>query len=442
MRLSLLTGHHTDPMNPFASRRQTLLAKMPVHSIAVVPSAPPRVRSRDTDYVFRQNSDFHYLTGFDEPEALLVLERGTHRQRSLLFCRARDKHSERWDGARLGPANAPERLGVDQAYPVSQVAHKLPNLLRDKTHVFMELGESALEAEVLGYLGELRMSREAHRAPRHVEMLGPLLHEMRAIKSDDELELMRAAARISVDAHHRAMKAAQPGVGEWVLEAELVYEFMRRGARTPAYTSIVGSGANACVLHYVENSATMQDGDLVLIDAGCEYAHYAADITRTFPVNGTFSDAQAALYEIVLGAQLAAINACQPGNDINAPHQAAVREITGGLVGLGLLQGDTDTLIRGDAHTPYFMHGTSHFLGLDVHDVGVRKRGKDWRVLEPGMVLTVEPGIYMADESVPEAYRNIGIRIEDDVLVTATGNEVLTAGAVKTIADIEAMMRG
>ena len=429
-------------MNPFVERRQALLAKMPPNSLAVIPAAPGRVRSRDTDYVFRQNSDFHYLTGFEEPEALLVLERGVRKRRSLLFCRPKDQLREQWDGTRLGPSGAPAQLGVDAAYPVSQISHKLPKLLLDKDRLLMELGESDVEREVLGHLGDIRMSREAHRAPKSLDLLGPLLHEMRAVKTSDELEIMREAARISVDAHHRAMKAAKPGLGEWILEAEIVHEFMRRGARAPAYTSIVGSGANACVLHYIENSAVMQDGDLVLIDAGCEYRHYASDITRTFPVSGTFSDAQKDVYEIVLAAQLAAIAECKPGNGLDAPHKAAVREVTKGLMELGLIQGELDTLIEEEAHQPYFMHGTSHFIGLDVHDVGARKRGKDWRCLEPGMVLTVEPGIYMVDDQVPAKYRDIGIRIEDDVLITESGHEVLTQGAVKTVADIEALMSG
>jgi len=427
-------------VTPHIERRNALLAKMPANSLAVVFASPMRIRSRDTDFVFRQNSDFHYLTGFDEPEALLVLERGARKQKSLLFCRAKDALRERWDGGRLGPGAAPDRLGVDAAYPVSQINRRLPKLLMDKERLFMEIGESAAEQQVLGFLGELRMSREAHRAPKHLDLLGPLLHEMRAIKRGDEIELMREAARISSDAHHRAMRTARPGMGEWQLEAEIVYEFMRRGARAPAYTSIVGSGANACVLHYVENSSVMRDGDLVLIDAGCEYQHYAADITRTFPVGGRFSEAQRDIYEIVLSAQLAAIDACKPGNSLDAPHQAAIREVIKGLIELGLLEGDLETLIKEDAHKSYFMHGTSHFLGLDVHDVGARKQAKDWRTLEPGMVLTVEPGIYMVEESVPERYRNIGIRIEDDVLITESGHEVLTKDAVKTIADIEALM--
>ncbi|MCY4200793.1 MAG: Xaa-Pro aminopeptidase [Gammaproteobacteria bacterium] len=429
-------------MAPYTDRRNALLAKMPPNSLAVVFASPMRIRSRDTDFVYRQNSDFHYLTGFDEPEALLVLVRGARAQKSLLFCRAKDELRERWEGERLGPKSAPKRLGVDAAYPSSQISRRLPKLLMDKERLFMEIGEAAAEQQVLGFLGEIRMSREAHRAPKHVDLLGPLLHEMRAIKRGDEIELMREAARISSDAHHRAMRTAQPGMGEWQLEAEIVYEFMRRGARAPAYTSIVGSGANACVLHYVENSAVMQDGDLVLIDAGCEYKHYAADITRTFPVSGRFTEAQRNVYEIVLRAQLAAIDACKPGNLLDAPHQAAIREVIKGLVDLGLLEGDLDMLIKEDAHQPYFMHGTSHFLGLDVHDVGARKQAKDWRTLEPGMVLTVEPGIYMVKESVPEQYRGIGIRIEDDVLITESGHEVLTEDAVKTITDIEALMGG
>lgn len=431
-----------DPVNPFVERRQALLSKMPPHSIAVVPAAPMRTRSRDTDHVFRQNSDFHYLTGFEEPDAVLVLERGARRRRSLLFCRARNRLMERWDGERLGPSRAPERLGMDAAYPSSQVVSRLPKLLLDKQHLFMEIGESRLEQDVLQHLGNIRMGRDAHRAPKRIDLLGPLLHEMRAIKNQDELALMREAARISVEAHHRAMRTAQPGMGEWVLEAELVYEFMRQGARAPAYTSIVGSGANACVLHYVENAREMQAGDLVLIDAGCEYKHYAADITRTFPVSGKFSEPQREVYEIVLKAQLAAIAECRPGNSLESPHTAAVREVTKGLIELGLLQGELELLIREQAHVPYFMHGTSHFLGLDVHDVGARKHGKDWRTLEPGMVLTVEPGIYMVDEKVPEKYKNIGIRIEDDVLITECGHEVLTQDAVKTVSDIEDLMRG
>lgn len=442
---SILASHGTalqTEVNPYIERRQTLLAKMPPNTIAVIPAAPNRVRSRDTDYVFRQNSDFHYLTGFDEPEALLVLERGVRRRRSILFCRPKDEPKELWDGTRLGPSGAPGRLGVDAAYPVGQISRRLPKLMIDKERLLMELGECEFEREVLDYLGNIRMSREAHRAPKHIDLLGPYLHEMRAVKTSDELEIMREAARISVDAHHRAMRIAKPGLGEWELEAEIVHEFMRRGARAPAYTSIVGSGANACVLHYVENSARMQDGDLVLIDAGCEYRHYASDITRTFPVSGTFSAPQKQIYEIVLRAQLAAIAECKPGNSLDAPNTAAIREVTKGLLAIGVIEGELETLIKDKAHSPYFMHGTSHFLGLDVHDVGARKQNKDWRCLEPGMVLTVEPGIYMVETDVPEAYRDIGIRIEDDVLITESGHEVLTQGAVKTVADIEALMRG
>jgi len=428
----------------FARRRRDLMAMMGKNSIAILTAAPERVRSRDTHFPYRQDSDFHYLSGFPEPEAVLALLPKRREGEFILFCRERDRAREIWDGYRAGPEGARERYGADDAFPITDIDDILPGLLEGRDRVYYALGRNrAFDGRLLDWLDGIRARARAGAVPPEEFVdLDHLLHEMRLFKSAKELGLMRKAGAISARAHCRAMRAARPGLYEYQLQAELEHAFASEGARHPAYGSIVGGGANACVLHYVENSASLQDGDLVLIDAGCEYQHYAADITRTFPVNGKFSAPQQALYEVVLAAQLAAIAAVRAGNHWDEPHKATVRVITEGLVELGLLKGKVDDLIAGNAYTQFYMHRAGHWLGMDVHDVGDYKIEGEWRTLEPGMVMTVEPGIYVAPDNrkVAKKWRGIGIRIEDDVAITRKGPEVLTAGVPKTVADIEHLM--
>ncbi len=425
----------------FARRRRDLMAHMEPDSIAILPSAALQMRNRDTAWPFRQDSDFQYLSGFAEPEAVLVLAPGRRHGEFLLFCRERDPERERWDGPRAGPEGACAHYGADDAFPIGDIDDILPGLIEGRRRVYYALGrQPEFDTRVMAWINKIRAKvRAGAHPPGEFLDLGHLLHEQRLTKSAAEIRVMRHAAGISAAAHRRAMAACRPGLGEYALEAELLHEFMVRGARHPAYSSIVGGGANACVLHYVDNTATLCDGDLVLIDAGCEYEHYASDITRTFPVNGRFSREQRALYELVLEAQLAGIRAVKPGNHWNQPHDATVRVITEGLRDLGILDGEVGELLELEAFRPFYMHRAGHWLGMDVHDVGDYKLGEEWRVLEPGMVLTVEPGIYIAPDShaVAKRWRGIGIRIEDDVLVTSRGHEVLSADAPKMPEDVE-----
>ena len=428
----------------FARRRRDLMAMMGRNSIAVLTAAPERVRSRDTHFPYRQDSDFHYLSGFPEPEAVLVLLPKRREGEFILFCRERDRAREIWDGYRAGPEGAREHYGADDAFPIADIDDILPGLLEGRDRVYYALGRNrAFDTQMLDWLDGIRArARSGAVPPEEFVDLDHLLHEMRLFKSAKELGVMRKAGAISARAHCRAMRAARPGLYEYQLQAEIEHAFASEGARHPAYGSIVGGGANACVLHYVDNSALLQDGDLVLIDAGCEYQHYAADITRTFPVNGRFSAPQQALYEVVLAAQLAAIDAVRAGNHWDEPHKATVRVVTEGLVELGLLKGNVGELIERNAYAEFYMHRAGHWLGMDVHDVGDYKVDGEWRTLEPGMVMTVEPGIYVAPDhrKVAKKWRGIGIRIEDDVAITRKGPEVLTAGVPKTIADIEHLM--
>lgn len=427
-------------------RRDKLMGMMSPGSVAVIPGANPARRNRDVHYLFRQDSDFFYLTGFVEPDAVLVLLPGRSQGQEILFCAEREPRAELYDGAVLGPERAAQTLIMDDAFPTSDVDDILPGLLEGRERIYINLGEYPdFDQRLLGIVASIRKRESGGaRPPGEFVELKHLLHEMRLFKSDKELKLMRQAANISNAAHTRAMQSVAPGMTEGELEAELTYAFMRAGARFPAYPSIVGAGNNACVLHYVDNAATVQDGDLVLIDAGCEYEHYAADITRTFPANGKFSTAQAQIYDIVLAANIAAINACRPGASFNAPHDAALDVMVDGLVQLGFLSGDRQTLIDSEAYRVFCPHKTSHWLGLDVHDVGDYRIGGEWRELQPGMVLTIEPGIYIPRSEltshVPEVFRGLGIRIEDDILITADGNEVLTAEVPKSRDAIEALM--
>lgn len=436
----------TIPKSDFKRRRAALMSLMDGESVAVIPAASPKTRNRDSDYLFRQDSDFHYLTGFSEPEAVLVLAPGRAHGETILFCRDREPRAELYDGERLGPDRAAQIVGVDDAFPVADLDDILPGMLEGRERIYFGLGDHPeFENRLLGWVSTLR-ARESGgaRPPEELFALKHLLHEQRLIKTAAEIRAMRRAAEITCEGHVRAMRACAPGMTETQLEAELIYAFMQGGAKSPAYSSIVGSGANACVLHYVENSATLKKNDLVLIDAGCEYELYASDVTRTFPVSGRFSPVQKKLYEIVLAANEAAIDTCRPGALFTDPHQAALEIMIDGLLDLGLLEGDRDEVLETETYRNFCPHGSSHWLGLDVHDVGDQRVDGESRPLEAGMVLTIEPGIYIPDSEimagVPAKYRGIGIRIEDDVLITAESREVLTSAAPKSVAAIEATM--
>jgi Xaa-Pro aminopeptidase len=409
--------------------------------VAVVPTAPERLRNRDTHFPYRFDSHFYYLTGFAEPDAVLVL---TADHRSLLFCREKSEEREIWDGFRYGPEAARERFGFDEAYPIALLDEKLAELLENQPALFYPVGaDPEWDARAMRWLNAVRAkARAGIAAPERVQDVRSLIDHMRLVKDAQELGTMRRAARIAAAAHRRAMQTTRPARNEYEIEAELLYEFRRNGAQFPAYSPIVAGGANACVLHYVFNDAPLREGDLLLIDAGCELDGYASDITRTFPVSGRFSAAQREVYEIVLAAQSAAMDKVRPGTAWNEPHDAAVRVLAQGMLDLKLLSGALEEVLEKQTYKRFYMHRTGHWLGLDVHDAGEYKRAGQWRALEPGMALTVEPGLYIrAADDVPERLRNIGIRIEDDVVVTQGDCEVITAEAPKGVAEIEALMR-
>jgi Xaa-Pro aminopeptidase len=432
------------PLTAFASRRAELAGRMK-RGVAVIPTAPERIRNRDSDYLYRFDSYFYYLTGFAEPEALLFVIAGETPKstKSILFCR--DKHPERelWEGFRFGPEAARERFGFDEAYCVSRLDELAPKLLADQAALYYAPGaDPGWDTRIIGWLNRVReQSRAGITAPTEIHDVRTQLDDMRLRKDDSELATMRSAADISAEAHIAAMRATRPGRMEYEIEAELLYHFRRRGAQFPAYWPIVAGGANACVLHYRDNNQRLNDGDLLLIDAGCELDGYASDVTRTFPVSGRFSTPQREIYELVLAAQAAAIATTRPGAGWNDPHEAAVQVLAEGFVRLGLCQGPVERVIESEDYRRFYMHRTGHWLGLDVHDAGEYKVAGVWRALEPGMVLTVEPGCYIRpDDKVPQAYWNIGIRIEDDVLVTDSGCEIITASTPKSVADIEALV--
>jgi Xaa-Pro aminopeptidase len=427
----------------FARRRKHLMEAIGANGIAVVVAAPEQVRSRDTHFNYRPDSDFYYLTGFREPEAVAVLVPGRAQGEFLLFCRDRDPEREQWDGARAGPGGAVAEYGADDAFPITDLDDILPGLLERSDRVYYSIGGHEFDQRLLAFMKALNSKRQSGHAPSELVSLDHLLHEMRLFKSRAEANVLRQAARIAVDAHKRAMRACRPGMKEYELEAEFLHEFRRHGADC-SYPPIVAGGANACVLHYRANDAELVDGELVLIDAGCEITMYASDVTRTFPVNGRFSAAQSELYEIVLEANRVATTKAVEGNHWNDPHDAAVDVITRGLKKLKLLEGRVGQLVKSLAYRRFFMHKTGHWLGIDVHDVGDYKVGDQWRLLEPGMVMTIEPGIYVApnDKTVHKRWRGIGIRIEDDVQVTRASPEVLTAGLPRTVAQIELHMAG
>ena len=430
----------------YASRRRELSAFMDEGSIAIVPGANPKIRNADVQYPFRQDSDFRYLTGFDEPNAVFVLIPSREHGETLLFCRERDNEYERWHGHITGPELAMQVYGMDDAFPISDIDDILPGLIEGRSKLYYAMGvDRDFDNQVIDWVKKISQSDHlGAESPGEFVQLDHYLHELRLFKSAAEIAMMKRAADATVKGHRRIMQKTQPGMMEYELEAELIHEFSINGARHCAYPAIVGGGANGCVLHYVSNNEVLVDGDLVLVDAGGEYEGYACDLTRTFPVNGRFSENQARVYEAVLRAQEAAINKVRPGNTWNEPHEAAIRELSKGLVALGILSGELDDLIGEEAYLPYCMTKTGHWLGLDVHDVGDYRVNGQWRVFEEGMVTTIEPGIYFNENmmEVPQEYRGIGVRIEDDVLVTKLGNEVLTDHAPRTVNEIETLMAG
>jgi Xaa-Pro aminopeptidase len=440
-------------MSAFATRRASLLARMEPGAVAFLATAPEAVRNGDSEYPYRHDSAFYYLTGFPEPESALVLvaARGDQPARSILFCREKNPEREIWDGLRYGPAAAQAEFGVE-AFPIAALDDKVIELLADAPALYCRLArDERLDAQLRRWFDGVRgKGRAGIVAPPQLRDLMPLVDEMRVVKDEGEQAVMLRAGQISAAAHRRAMAAARPGMFEYELEAELLYEFRKNGAQFPAYTPIVASGANSCILHYNSNNRRMQDGDLVLIDAGCELDGYASDITRAWPVNGRFTDAQRELYELVLAAQQAAFDAIVPGRTFHGAHDAAVKVLAQGMLDTGLLDRNTagtlDDVIANKAYTAFYMHGTSHWLGMDVHDTGAYRDtalpDKPSRALVEGMVLTVEPGIYVRPgPGVPERYWHIGIRIEDDVVVTANGPRVLTDDVPKAVADIERLIR-
>ncbi len=430
-------------LKEYARRRRQLMRMAGADAIVIVAAAPERVRNNDAHYPYRQDSDFHYLTGFGEPDAVLALVPGRKAAEAILFCRERDTERERWDGARVGTEGAVRLLGMDDAFPIDDIDDILPGLIEGRTRVYYHFGrDTEFDLKLIGWVNRVRAQvRQGAKPPHEFVALPHLLHDLRLYKSRGELRLMRKSAKIAADAHVRAMRATRPGMNEHEVEAELLHAFRKQGA-VPSYEPIVGGGANGCVLHYRANNAPLRDGDLLLIDAGAEVECYASDITRTFPINGRYTPEQRALYDIVLAAQLAAIDEVRAGRPFDAYHDAAVRTITKGLIKLGLLAGSLDKNLSEHAYRAFYMHKTGHWLGLDVHDVGDYRVDGEFRVLEPGMVVTVEPGIYIAPDAkgVPAKFRGIGIRIEDDVVVTDGEPEVISADVPKHADEIEALM--
>jgi len=427
----------------YIDRRRKLMDLVGNDSIIIIPSADLKVRNRDAEFAFRQDSDFLYLTGFNEPQSVAVMTPGRKESEYIIFCREKDPKTELWTGRMAGLKGAVDDHAAEDAFPMEDIDEILPRLMENRKKVYYSIGHNPeFDKQVISWVNSLRAKvRNGVQAPYELITLDKHLHEMRLFKSPAEQELMRQAANASVMAHVQAMKACQPELMEYEIDAEYLYAFRKQGME-PAYTSIVGGGENTCILHYIDNNAKLKDGDLLLVDAGAENQGYASDITRTFPVNGMFTEEQRQLYQIVLDAQYAAIRQVQPGNNWDDPHKAAVQVIASGLLELGLVEGDLEEIIKEEEYKPFYMHKTGHWLGLDVHDVGDYKLDGEWRTLEPGMVLTVEPGIYVSpSESVDKKWWNIGIRIEDDVLVTENGNEVLTGALIKEVDDIEALMQ-
>lgn len=426
----------------FAARRERFLKAMG-RGVAVFAATPLALRNNDVEHEFRQDSDLFYLTGFDEPESVLVLTTEHAEHKAVLFVRPRNPERETWDGPRAGVDGAVARYGADAAFPIAELADKLPEYLQDSPRLFYRLGrDRRFDARMLDALDAVRAkARLGHLPPREIVDPATIVHEMRLRKSTSELETMLRAADITARAHARAMEIAAPGRYEYEVEAELLRTFRAHGAERPAYGSIVGSGANATILHYRKNDRRMEQGDLLLIDAGAEYDYYACDVTRTFPVSGRFSPAQRAIYDVVLAAQAAAIAAVRPGTTLPEVHRQALEVLVDGLVTLGLIQGPVSSALEEERYKPYYMHRTSHWLGMDVHDVGDYFIARKPRELEPGFVLTVEPGLYIAPGSPCDpTWHGIGVRIEDDVLVTSDGPHVLTAAIPKRAEELEQIL--
>ena len=424
-------------------RRRRELASAIKCGIAVIPTAAESIRNKDAHFPYRFDSYFHYLTGFNEPESVVVVIGGKP-SRSILFCRAKHEERETWDGFRYGPEEAKTQFNFDDAFAIDEIDKILPQLIENRDAIFTPIGiESNWDNKMMGWLNKTRSrAREGVTAPASLIDVREILDEMRLIKDPDELNIMRRAAKISAEAHVNAMLATRPEKYEYEIEAELLYHFKKNGSQFPAYTSIVAGGKNACILHYIDNNAVLNDGDLLLIDAGCELDGYASDITRTFPVSGKFSGPQRIIYELVLDAQRAAMEATSRGNSWQMPHDAATKVLAQGFIDLKLCHGSLDKVLENREYSRYYMHRTGHWLGRDVHDVGNYKDDGQWRSLEPGMVLTIEPGCYIRSApDIPEQFWNIGIRIEDDAIVNQdSGCEIITSGVPKTINDIESLM--
>lgn len=412
-------------------------------SVAIIPSAREATRSNDTNYRYRQDSDFFYLTGFDEPESIAVIA-PSNEHKYTLFVRPRDPEREIWDGRRAGVEGARNEHGADAAFPIAEFEEKLGDLLDGVTNLYYRIGSNPeLDDMIIAQIRRMRtMTRKGVKVPEAIIDTGAILHEMRLIKSEDEIAIMQRAADIAAEAHREAMQRVRPGMKEYEVEALIEYMFRKNGAAAPAYSSIVGSGPNATVLHYINNDATLRDGELLLVDAGAEYRGYASDITRTFPINGRFTAAQRDIYNLVLEAQTACVGMTRPGVRMDELKTRSIEILTEGMVWLGLLRGEPEKLIEEEKYKQFYMHGLGHFLGIDVHDVGRYYIDGESRRLEPGMVTTIEPGIYIAPETkdIPEKYLGIGVRIEDDVLVTEDGHRVLSSKAPKQVEEIEELM--
>tara|TARA_B110000467_G_C18337980_1_gene500083 strand:- start:2852 stop:4156 length:1305 start_codon:yes stop_codon:yes gene_type:complete len=430
----------------FSERRDLLADKVLEDSAIIVSAASVKSRISDTEYSYRQDSNFYYLSGYEEPESLILIRPNQDKERFIIFCRDRDPLREQWDGFRTGQEGVIQDYGADAAYSINSIDEIMPKLLEGAKNIYFSMSAPCgVDAKISSWVEDIRKNtRSGAEPPQNLLSLDSILHEMRLIKESDEMDLMKQAANITTEAHIRAMQSVRPGMYEYQLEAEYLYAFNKNGARSPAYNSIVGGGNNSCILHYVENNAELKDGDLVLVDAGCEYQYYASDVTRTFPVNGKFSPEQREIYSIVLEAHKQSMEQAKPGNKWNLMHEKSVEVIVEGLLSIGLLQGSRDEIIDKGEYSKFYMHRIGHWLGMDVHDVGSYKQDGDWRPLEEGMVMTVEPGIYILDsmEGVDDKWKGIGVRIEDDIAITESGFEILTPDVPRTIEEVEQTVQG
>tara|TARA_Y100001934_G_scaffold174960_1_gene207237 strand:- start:341 stop:1654 length:1314 start_codon:yes stop_codon:yes gene_type:complete len=429
----------------FSERRSELSKKVLDDSAIIVASSPVKSRISDTDYLYRQDSNFYYLSGYEEPESILLIRPYAKKDNFIIFCRDRDPLKEQWDGFRSGQTGAVQDFGADKSLSISSVDSLMPELLEGAKNIYYSMSSPCgLDQRINTWVDQIRLNtRAGAEPPQNLLSLDSVIHEMRLLKSDEEIEVMKQAAEITTEAHIRAMKAVKPGMFEYQLEAEYLYAFNKNGARAPAYNSIVGGGNNACILHYVENNSELKDGDVVLVDAGCEYKYYASDVTRTFPVNGSFTEEQKQIYSVVLEAHKQSMGQLKPGNKWNLAHEKSVEVIVEGLIDLGIIKSSKKEAIDTGEYSKYYMHRIGHWLGMDVHDVGSYKQDGDWRDLEPGMVMTIEPGIYILDslEGVEDKWKGIGVRIEDDVLVTKKGFEVLTPDIPRSIEEVESTVQ-